>query len=589
MKKKSLWIVGVLLLALVGWAFVARTRKPPEEIQYKYEAITKGTLLRSISATGVLEARTTVDVKSKAGGRVVKLAVDIGSPVRQGQLIATIDPSDTQATYEQASADLQSAQARAAQAETNYRLQLSSSEQGVRDARVALQQAETRLQRVRIQARQQPTMTSSSIASAEAAYNAAVAAQQRVARVTTPQTRREAESGLTKAKTDLDTAQANFSRQQELLAKGYVSQAAVDQARSSLEGARAAYSSAQQRSNTLDQEIASSERAAAMDVERARAALEQAKASGSDVAVAGTNVAEAVENVRQARIALDRAISQQLNNRLRLQDIVAAKASTVRNRVAVQNAKVQLESTTVVAPRDGVVTQKYLEEGTIIPPGTSTFSQGTSLVQISDVSEMFVECAVDEADVGSVALGQHVSITTEAFPKGKLRGIVDRISPAAKTDQNVTSVQVRVRILPGYRDPIKPGMNATCEFITLEKKDVLIAPSQAIKRGANGSYVLLKGADPKKPVQQPIKTGEDGNEGVEVLSGLKEGDQVVTAELNLAALKAIQDKMQQEQSQSGGLAGGGFRGPQSRGTTAAGRGAAGGGGASRSGGGMGRG
>jgi HlyD family secretion protein len=202
---------------------------------------------------------------------------------------------------------------------------------------------------------------------------------------------------------------------------------------------------------------------------------------------------------------------------------------------------------------------------------------------------MYVVCTVDEADIGNVKKGQKVKIVTEAFPDQKFKGIVDRVDPAATTTNNVTTVSVRVRILPGDRLPLKPGMNATCEFITLEKNQVVVVPSQAIKDGPNGSYVLLKGPDPKHPIETPVQVGDAGNDGTEILSGVKEGDEVVTAEVDLAQLKAIQDQMAQDQSQSTGLAGGGFRGPQSRATTskagAGGGGARAGGGGSRGGGG----
>ena len=590
MKKRIIWIIGIVVLGLLIWGFTLRGRKPKSDIQYGYDSVTRGDVIKSISATGVLQAKTAVDVKSKAGGKVVQLAVDVGSVVQQGQLIARIDPSDTQATYQQAQADLSSAQARAAQAQTNYSLGIQNSSQSVQNARVALQQAETRLARVRLQAQQQPTLTSSSIASAQAAYDAAVAAESRMNTVTIPQTQRDAQGALDKARADLDAASANYDRQQQLLAKGYVAQSAVEAAKSSLEASRSSYNTAQQRMQTINQEIAADRKAAATDTERARSSLNQAKASSSDTNVAQANVAEARENVRLARIALDQAQSNQMSNAVRRQDVVAAQASTVRSKVALENAKVQLESTTVVAPRSGVVTTKYLEEGTIIPPGTSTFSQGTSLVQISDVSSLYVVCAVDEADIGSVQPGQKVNIVTEAFPTKKLRGVVDRVDPAATTTQNVTSVSVRVRVFPKRGVSIMPGMNATCEFITLEKDNVLMVPAQAIKDGPNGPYVLKKETDPKQPIQTPVKVGEEGNEGTEILGGLKEGDQVVTSQLDMAQLKAMQDQMQQDQSQSGGLAGGGFRGPTSRGTRGGGGGGMrGGGGGGRGGGGGGRG
>lgn len=596
MKKRIIWIICLIIACLGIYAFVVRGKKAEPDIQYQYDTVQKGSIVQSISATGILQAKTAVDVKSKAGGEVVMLAVDVGSVVKKGDLIAKIDPKDTQATYDQAAADLAASQARASQAATNFQLQIASSDQGVRNAQVALQQAITRLERTRLQAQQQPAMTSSSLASAQAAYDATMAAQKKVQVVTIPQLKRDSQGALDQAKADQDAAEANYTRQQQLLAKGYVAQAAVDQAKSALEAARSAFNTAQQKMATINQEISAEQQSAATDVEKAQAALAQARATSTDTNVATTNVAEAEENVRLARIALQKAQSDAMNNRVRQEDVVAAKADTVRSKVTVDNAKVQLESTTVVAPRDGVVTTKYLEEGTIIPPGTSTFSQGTSLVQISDISTMYVVCSVDEADVGSVHAGQKVKITTEAFPDQKFRGVVDRVDPAATTASNVTTVSVRVRILPGRNLPaIKPGMNATCEFITLEKNNVLVVPSQAINNGPNGPYVLLKGPDPKHPIQTPVKVGEEGNDGTEIISGVKEGDQVVTSQLDLAQLKAIQDQMAQDQSQSGGLAGGGMRGPQSRATTSragaggARSGAGGGGGRGGGGGGGGRG
>src|SRR5579885_3247820 len=190
MKKKIIWIVGLVLVCLGIWAFVSRNRKPQSDIQYGYDAVTRGDVIQSISATGMLQAKTAVDVKSKAGGVIVLLAVDVGSIVKKGDLIARIDPADTQATYNQAQADLSSAQARAAQSATTYQLGVQNSAQAVANAQVAYQQAVTRLNRVRLQAGQQPTMTSSSIATAQAAYDAAVAAEQKNNVVTIPQTMR---------------------------------------------------------------------------------------------------------------------------------------------------------------------------------------------------------------------------------------------------------------------------------------------------------------------------------------------------------------------------------------------------------------
>ncbi|MFN8220283.1 MAG: efflux RND transporter periplasmic adaptor subunit [Fimbriimonadales bacterium] len=587
MGKRTWIVVLVALVGIVAWFTLFRNKEEALDVEYRYSKVERGELVRSISATGQLVALTTVDVKSKAGGKVVQLLVEEGTVVKKGQTIAIIDPSDTEASYRQAEADLTSAEARAAQAKVNYDLQVATSQTSVADAESALAAARARLARTEMETKRQPDLTRSALQSAQASFDSATENQRKALEVTIPQARRDSAVSLRSAKTAADVAKADLERQTDLLAKGYVSQSTVDRARQTYDNAMANYENAQQRAATLEQELRATERAAQFAVDQARASLAQAKANSSQDAIAQRNLEEAKQTVRQAEIALQRAKDNVLTNDARMNDVVASKASTVRSRVTLDNAKVQLDSTTVVAPRDGVVTLKYLEEGTIIPPGTSTFAQGTSLVQISDVTKMYVECAVDEADIGSVQVGQKVRIVTEAYPSEKFEGKVVRVNPAAQTAQNVTAVKVRVEVSQPADSKVRlmPGLNATCEFITLSKPNVVLVPGQAIQRDGAKSTVKIKSKDPQKPEIREVKVGESGNNGTEVLSGLNEGEEVVTAEIDLKAMRETQQKMQ-EALQGGGLAGGQMGG-QRRPTTggAGGRTGAGGAGGARTGGG----
>jgi len=587
MGKRTWIVVLVALVGIVAWFTLFRNKEEALDVEYRYSKVERGELVRSISATGQLVALTTVDVKSKAGGKVVQLLVEEGTVVKKGQTIAIIDPSDTEASYRQAEADLTSAEARAAQAKVNYDLQVATSQTSVADAESALAAARARLARTEMETKRQPDLTRSALQSAQASFDSATENQRKALEVTIPQARRDSAVSLRSAKTAADVAKADLERQTDLLAKGYVSQSTVDRARQTYDNAMANYENAQQRAATLEQELRATERAAQFAVDQARASLAQAKANSSQDAIAQRNLEEARQTVRQAEIALQRAKDNVLTNDARKNDVVASKASTVRSRVTLDNAKVQLDSTTVVAPRDGVVTLKYLEEGTIIPPGTSTFAQGTSLVQISDVTKMYVECAVDEADIGSVQVGQKVRIVTEAYPSEKFEGKVVRVNPAAQTAQNVTAVKVRVEVSQPEDSKVRlmPGLNATCEFITLSKPNVVLVPGQAIQRDGAKSTVKIKSKDPRKPEVREVKVGESGNNGTEVLSGLSEGEEVVTAEIDLKAMRETQQKMQ-EALQGGGLAGGQMGG-QRRPTTggAGGRTGAGGAGGARTGGG----
>jgi HlyD family secretion protein len=550
-------LIAAVALGFVGYLVFANRGAEPE-IEYRYAPVERKELVLSTSATGQLVPLTTVDVKSKAGGKVVRLAVDEGTRVKAGDLVAVIDPADTQAAFDQANADLTAAEARALQAEKNYELQLRQTENGIRQAEANLETAQARYERAKIEAERQPVVAQSSLRSAQAAYDAALADQRRLQEVTVPQLRRETAANLERARTDLQTAEAALRRAKELLSKGYVSQAEVDRAQSSYASAKAAYETARQRADTLERDLATQIEAQSNAVKRAAAALEQAKAGLRDVDVSRRSLEEAKANLEAARVQLRNAQDARLNVLIRQSEIQAAKASTVRSKVSRDNAKVQLDSTTVVAPRSGVVTLKYLEEGTIIPPGTSTFSQGTSIVQISDVTRMFVDCAVDETDIGKIRVGQPVRILAEAYPGRQLPGVVRRINPAATTEQNITAIKVRVEILNFQKLDLRPGMSATCEFILLAKPNVLVAPAQAVRNENGRTYVKVKTADPKKPAERDIKVGATGNDGVEVVEGLKEGEEVVVAEIDLAQLRETQQKMLEAQ-QGGGLASGGPR------------------------------
>lgn len=581
---KKIWIYIVLVaMAIGGYTVFRGGADESAEIEYRYAPVAKGELVRSISATGQVVALTSVDVKSKAGGKIVQLAVEEGTRVKKGDLIATIDPSDTQSVYDQAAAELQTAQARADQARKNYQLQVAQSGTTIDDATVALASARSRLARAELEAKRQPTMSNASVNSATAALNSAKESQNKYDTVTAPQIRSDAAGAERRTKAELDAAQAEYERQTDLLKRGYVSQAAVDRAKSSLEAARAGHETTKQRLSTIDREIATEKRTLQLEVDRANAALNQATAGKSEIDIVRQNLIEARQAVRQAEINLQQARDGKITNDVRKSDIQAATASTVRSRVSLENAKVQLDSTTVVAPRDGVVTLKYLEEGTIIPPGMSTFAQGTSIVQVSDTSRMFVECAVDEADIGQVKKGQRTRIVTEAYPGKSLEGIVERVNPAAVTEQNITAVKVRVEVLQKEGMELLPGLTATVEFLTMVKPDVLILPSQALIRDGDKTFVRIKGAGAegsKKPVQKEVQIGDQGNDGIELISGVAEGEEVVVAELNLKELRETQQKMV-EAMQGGGLAGGQMGGPRrpAAGGARPGGGATGGGGA----------
>jgi len=94
MNKKIIIAVTALAVIVAGYFVVNRKQDAAAEIEFRYAPVVKGELTRSINATGLIVALTTVDVKSKAGGKILHLFVDEGSVVKKGDPIADIEPSN---------------------------------------------------------------------------------------------------------------------------------------------------------------------------------------------------------------------------------------------------------------------------------------------------------------------------------------------------------------------------------------------------------------------------------------------------------------------------------------------------------------
>jgi HlyD family secretion protein len=117
------WIIGVVVVAVLGGAAVAvrASLKPSNKIEAsKLSAVDKGDIARSVVATGKIQPRAKVDVKSKASGIVKKLYVDYGDTVKTGQLLAELDKEDLQARLREAQATLQAAEAAEQSAQASY-------------------------------------------------------------------------------------------------------------------------------------------------------------------------------------------------------------------------------------------------------------------------------------------------------------------------------------------------------------------------------------------------------------------------------------------------------------------------------------
>jgi len=517
-------VVLVVAIASVGAILQARNGSA-QKTTYETARVERGDVISSVSATGVIQPLTTVEIKSNVGGRIDVLAVDLGTVVKKGQLIARIDPTDSQTQFEQAKARYDASVARLRQAEVNLELQKAQSASQIAQAEQSLYAARARLAQALRQYRVQPALTAASIAQARANLKSAEDSLRRLKEAMVPQGRASAIAAKNQAAANLEEAKKNLERQKELLAKGFVPQGTVDAAEARYETTKAQLDSATRKVETMDDEFEAEVAEAEARVAQAKAQLRTAEENRVQNEIRRQEFLSAQAAVKEAEAQLRLARANRQEIEVRRRDITTAESDIVSNEAALKQAKTNLAYTTIVAPRDGVVLQKMVEQGTVIASSRSSVGSGPTLVVLGDTSRMFILCQVDETDIASVEVGQHCDITVDAYPNELFEGKVTRIDPQAKLDQNVTTIPVTVEIdSPDAR--LKPQMNASVEFIVAKHEGVLAVPNEALKE-SDGRYtvqVMVNG----KPVNRDVEVGIAGPDTTEILSGLKEGEEVVT-------------------------------------------------------------
>jgi HlyD family secretion protein len=214
-----------------------------------------------------------------------------------------------------------------------------------------------------------------------------------------------------------------------------------------------------------------------IDARNARNTLAQAQA---DLDVAQAKLANATSQKRRAdELFKTQSITEQEHEQALL-DYADASAQVVRSRVAVDNARIQLEDTDVRAPITGTIIAKTVERGTVIASATANVSGGTTLLQMADLNLVQVRTLVDETDIGKVQPGQQATITVDAYPNRPFEGTVLKVEPQAQTEQNVTVFPVLVRI-QNKEGLLRPGMNTEVEIHVGSREGVAAVPNAALR------------------------------------------------------------------------------------------------------------
>ncbi|MBK9144633.1 MAG: efflux RND transporter periplasmic adaptor subunit [Candidatus Melainabacteria bacterium] len=268
--------------------------------------------------------------------------------------------------------------------------------------------------------------------------------------------------------------------------------------------------------------VSDQDRLNAVTVENvAQISLEQARQEFQQ-AVAGLAQTRADLDTAKQRFSLLRAGSRE-------EDVRAAQHAREQARGQLKYLESQLNDTRIKAPFDGIISQEYAEEGSIVTPTTSAATDSaTSSSIVSLASRLEVIAYVSETDMGHLKIGQPTRIVANAYPDREFHGKVTLIAPAAVVTQNVTTFEVHSSIDDDPEENLMSGMNVNAEFLAGKLENVLIVPTVCVISEKGKTGVLVPDAE-GKPRFHPIKAGRTAGSDTRVISGLKEGDLVLTS------------------------------------------------------------
>lgn len=152
------------------------------------------------------------------------------------------------------------------------------------------------------------------------------------------------------------------------------------------------------------------------------------------------------------------------------------------------------------------------------------------LFTVADMKKLIFKGTVDEIDVGKLKEGMQTEITVGALPGKPVTGILDKISLKARKEDNTTVFPVEIIVQPAEGQMLRAGYSANANIIIQKKDSVLAIPERVVTFRNDSAFVNIpEGADGKKEVF--IKTGLSDAIFIEVISGLKEGDEVLEKEV----------------------------------------------------------
>ena len=203
-------------------------------------------------------------------------------------------------------------------------------------------------------------------------------------------------------------------------------------------------------------------------------------------------------------------------------DFNLAKLDLEIAQARLEDAEEDLSKTTINAPHEGIVTLMDVVEGQVISGATSV-SNGTDLLTIAQLNELYMEANINEVDVEKLSVGQSALLRFDAIPDFEVEGIINVIAPSARKDDNVRVFPIEV-VFEVADSRVRPGISATVEVPVESVENVVSVLISGIFNEGDSKVSFIQTADGWE--RREVEAGINNLQHVEVKSGIEEGEKV---------------------------------------------------------------
>lgn len=559
--KKHPYYSAAVVIAVVGGVWYWRSHRTVVTVtQYVTAAVEKRTIISSVTGSGQVSTLKRLDLKPQTSGttnQVTLTAMNVvpGQIVKSGQVIATVDSSAASVSLQQASAQLISAEANYDKvvngATTN---DIATARRSVESSKISLQNSKNNLDSV---TQQQNTAVANSLRSLLSTGAAAI------------QDTEVAYNSSAITASDIPTISGSYSG----TASGtyFITQQGAYFSATGLEnvplqkfdinipmalGTNGLYIQFKNANITAQWNVVLPNPQSASYVSNLSSYQSALFNQQQALATARNQVSSTQLSLANAEDSLAKLLSP-----AEPQEVASAKSQLINAQSQLRTAQTNLANTRITAPFDGQIAAVNSQKGDQV--------SGSTVVATLITEQKIVTVSLNEVDAAKVQVGNPVTLSFDAIPDLTLTGKVSQIDLLGTVTQGVVNYTVQISF-DTQDSRVRPSMSAAAAIITDTKTDVLAVPLSAIKSNGNTSYVEMvedanidtkNGANitlKSSPKQQTVVVGASDNSYTEIVSGVSEGQTIVSRTISQAAASTAGNSSIRLPGIGGG--GGGFRG-----------------------------